>query len=188
MDPFCNLSTGEAEHRIGGVIKDEHKGLHSNAPGTISMANIGKPHTGGSQVFFNVAHNYNLDWFTPGESKHPVFGIIRKGLDVIMNVSKVQVGMEDRPVQPIKMIKVTVTGAPEVTITKPAESRRGRSRSSSSSSSSTSSRARAKKNAKLLRQLDKLDQSGDKPKQKKRKRSSSSSSSSRQRKKKKGRR
>ena len=38
------------------------------------MANTGSPNSGGSQFFLNVAHNDFLDWFSPGESKHPVFG------------------------------------------------------------------------------------------------------------------
>merc|ERR1711865_84169 len=29
--------------------------------------------TGGSEFFMNVADNKNLDWFSPGASKHPVF-------------------------------------------------------------------------------------------------------------------
>jgi cyclophilin family peptidyl-prolyl cis-trans isomerase len=42
--------------------------------GTLSMANTGEPNTGGSQLFINVADNASLDWFSGGESKHPVFG------------------------------------------------------------------------------------------------------------------
>ena len=38
------------------------------------MANTGAPNSGGSQFFMNVANNDFLDWFSSGESKHPVFG------------------------------------------------------------------------------------------------------------------
>ena len=38
------------------------------------MANTGQANSGGSQFFINVAHNRNLDWFSGGSSKHPVFG------------------------------------------------------------------------------------------------------------------
>merc|ERR1711976_972707 len=72
---FKNLKTGGMEKRSnGGNIKDELISKDSNLPGTLSMANTGEPNTGGSQFFLNVVHNDFLDWFTGGESKHPVFG------------------------------------------------------------------------------------------------------------------
>merc|ERR1719482_1359978 len=72
---FKNLKTGGMETRSnGGNIKDENIDKTSNKPGTLSMANTGQPNSGGSQFFMNVADNANLDWFTGGQSKHPVFG------------------------------------------------------------------------------------------------------------------
>merc|ERR1719276_737420 len=87
---FKNLVTGAMESRFGGGnIKDENISRDTNAPGTLSMANCGSPNTGGSQFFMNVANNNFLDWFSPGESKHPVFGKITKGYDVCQKISKV---------------------------------------------------------------------------------------------------
>uniref|UniRef100_UPI003D0AF37D peptidylprolyl isomerase n=1 Tax=Haliangium sp. TaxID=2663208 RepID=UPI003D0AF37D len=65
--------TGGPPH---GNIKDEHpaNAKLSNEPGTLSMANTGRPNSGGSQFFLNTVHNSYLDWFSPGPSKHPVFG------------------------------------------------------------------------------------------------------------------
>merc|ERR1711924_519518 len=75
---FKNLKTGGTERRSGGGnIKDENISRDSNKPGTLSMANTGRPNTGGSQFFINVVHNDFLDWFSPGESKHPVFGKVK---------------------------------------------------------------------------------------------------------------
>merc|ERR1712031_80863 len=72
---FKNLMTGATEKRAnGGNIKEENISRDSNEPGTLSMANTGRPNSGGSQFFLNVVHNDFLDWFSPGESKHPVFG------------------------------------------------------------------------------------------------------------------
>merc|ERR1712060_433639 len=100
---FKNLKTGAMETRSGGGnIKDENISKDTNAPGTLSMANTGSPDSGGSQFFINVVHNDFLDWFTPGESKHPVFGKITKGMDVVTNISKVKT-RDDNPVVPIKM-------------------------------------------------------------------------------------
>merc|ERR1712003_420980 len=96
-------ATGAMESRTnGGNIKDENISKDSNEPGTLSMANTGQPNTGGSQFFINVAHNDFLDWFGPGDSKHPVFGKVTKGFDVVQAISKVRT-RNDNPVQPIKM-------------------------------------------------------------------------------------
>ena len=91
-----------------GAIKDEHTAKLSNEPGTLSMANAG-PNTGSSQFFINTVHNHYLDWFTPGNSKHPVFGKITSGMDVVKKIETTPTAPGDRPRTPVKMIKVTVT-------------------------------------------------------------------------------
>merc|ERR1711866_37714 len=108
---FKNLKTGGTERRSNsGNIRDENISRDSNAPGTLSMANTGSPNTGGSQFFINVADNSNLDWFSPGESKHPVFGKITEGMDVVIKISKVPT-KDDNPRTPIKMNSITIEGA-----------------------------------------------------------------------------
>uniref|UniRef100_A0A7S1WQD9 Peptidyl-prolyl cis-trans isomerase n=1 Tax=Alexandrium catenella TaxID=2925 RepID=A0A7S1WQD9_ALECA len=105
---FKNLKTGKDERRFnGGNITDENISKDSNEPGTLSMANCGSPNTGGSQFFMNVAHNDFLDWFSPGESKHPVFGKITEGYDVCVAISKAKT-RDDCPVTPIMMNSVTI--------------------------------------------------------------------------------
>merc|ERR1712146_495067 len=100
---FKNLKTGGTERRSnGGNIKDENIDRTSNGPGTLSMANTGRPNSGGSQFFINVADNRNLDWFSPGQSKHPVFGKVISGMDVAVAISKVRT-RNDNPIEPIKM-------------------------------------------------------------------------------------
>ena len=74
------------------------------------MANTGQPNSGGSQFFMNVANNANLDWFSPGQSKHPVFGkLTDDSMALAVAISKVRT-QNDNPVQPIKMLSVTVEG------------------------------------------------------------------------------
>ncbi len=97
--------TGGPPH---GTIQDEHTARLSNEPGTLSMANTGRPNSGGSQFFINTVHNHYLDWFTPGQSKHPVFGKIVSGMDVVNKIGKTQTDRRDRPVTPIRVNKVTV--------------------------------------------------------------------------------
>merc|ERR1712151_890902 len=95
---FRNLVTGATEsRRNGGNIQDENISKDTNGPGTLSMANTGSPNSGGSQFFINTAHNRSLDWFAPGPSKHPVFGKITKGMDVVVKISKVKT-QNDNPV------------------------------------------------------------------------------------------
>jgi cyclophilin family peptidyl-prolyl cis-trans isomerase len=94
-----------------GTIKDEHPPTArlSNEPGTLSMANTGQPNSGSSQFFINTVHNAYLDWFTPGPSKHPVFGKVIAGMDVVKKIETTATDRGDRPVTPVQMIKVTVT-------------------------------------------------------------------------------
>merc|ERR1711976_399346 len=107
---FKNLKTGGTERRSnGGNIKDENIDRTSNGPGTLSMANTRQPNSGGSQFFINVADNRNLDWFSPGQSKHPVFGKITSGMDVVTKISKVRT-RDDNPVEPIRMNRITISG------------------------------------------------------------------------------
>ena len=93
-----------------GTIPDEHpaNAKLSNEPGTLSMANTGRPGSGSCQFFVNTVHNDYLDWFSPGPSKHPVFGKVIEGMDVVHAIEKTPTDANDRPKTPVKMIKVTV--------------------------------------------------------------------------------
>lgn len=107
-DPMSpRAGTGDAPH---GTIPDEHPAdaKLSNEPGTLSMANTGAPNSGSCQFFINTVHNKYLDWFTPGASRHPVFGKITKGMDVVKKIESSPTDANDRPRPPVKMIKVTV--------------------------------------------------------------------------------
>src|SRR3954468_20707619 len=112
----CEFSKDPNSPRCGtgdspfGKIQDEHPAAHqlSNQPGTLSMANTGRPNSGGAQFFINTVDNSRLDWFSPGPSKHPVFGKVTDGMDVVKKIETAQTGAGDRPRTPIKMIKVTV--------------------------------------------------------------------------------
>jgi cyclophilin family peptidyl-prolyl cis-trans isomerase len=94
-----------------GPLRDEHPpdAKLSNEPGTLSMANTGRPNTGSCQFFVNTVHNAYLDWFSPGASKHPVFGRVISGMDVVRAIEKTRTDGDDRPVTPVRMNKVTVT-------------------------------------------------------------------------------
>lgn len=88
-----------------GNLQDEHpaNAKLSNEPGTLSMANTGRPNSGSSQFFINTVHNHYLDWFTPGASKHPVFGKVTSGMDVLKKIENAPTGAGDRPNPPVKI-------------------------------------------------------------------------------------
>jgi len=92
----------------GYYIDDEFVKGHSNKKGTLSMANAG-PNSGGSQFFINLNNNSYLDWDKPPfQSKHPVFGEVIEGMDVVEKISHVRVNHNDKPVEPVKIIKAEV--------------------------------------------------------------------------------
>jgi peptidylprolyl isomerase len=100
--------TGTGGGGPGYSIKDEFVEGHSNLRGTISMANAG-PNTGGSQFFINLVDNTYLDYDkAPFTSKHPVFGEVVEGMEVVDKIGKVQTGANDKPVKEVKIIKASV--------------------------------------------------------------------------------
>jgi cyclophilin family peptidyl-prolyl cis-trans isomerase len=96
-----------------GTIADEHpaNAKLSNEPGTLSMANTGRPNSGSCQFFINTVHNSYLDWFSPGNSKHPVFGRVIEGMDVVKKIESAPTDGNDRPVTPIQMKRIRVLEA-----------------------------------------------------------------------------
>lgn len=85
----------------GYTIKDEFSANNRNDRGTISMANAG-PNTGGSQFFINLVNNNFLD------KRHPVFGRVVKGLDVVDKIASTPVDLNDRPIKEVKIIEAKV--------------------------------------------------------------------------------
>ncbi len=93
--------TGTGRGGPGYAIKDEFTTNSKNARGTISMANAG-PNTGGSQFFINLVDNNFLD------GKHPAFGKVIEGMDVVDKIGKVKTGAMDRPAKEVKILSAKV--------------------------------------------------------------------------------
>jgi peptidylprolyl isomerase len=85
----------------GYNIADEFTDHNRNDRGTIAMANSG-PNTGGSQFFINLVDNSFLD------SKHPAFGKVIAGMDVVDAIAKVQKDANDRPLTDVKIIEAKI--------------------------------------------------------------------------------
>jgi peptidylprolyl isomerase len=92
--------TGYGDPKIP-KIKDEFNGIQENKRGTIAMANAG-PNTGSSQFFINLVDNDFLD------GKHPVFGKVIDGMDVVDKIAKVPVDSNDRPLTDVIIIKAAM--------------------------------------------------------------------------------
>ena len=80
-------------------IPDEFTSNNHNLRGTIAMANAG-PNTGSSQFFINQVDNNHLD------TKHPVFGKVISGMDVVDKIAAVSTDSNDKP-----FVNVTIIGA-----------------------------------------------------------------------------
>ena len=95
--------TGTGMGGPGYNIQDEftNSDIDQNKRGTLSMANAG-PNTGGSQFFINLVDNNFLD------GKHPVFGKIAEGMDVIDKIAKLPKDSQDKPLQEVKIIKASI--------------------------------------------------------------------------------
>lgn len=75
-------------------IKDEFTKKNYNDRGTIAMANAG-PNTGSSQFFINLVDNNYLD------SKHPQFGKVVAGMEVVDAIGKVRTNPMDKPLKDV---------------------------------------------------------------------------------------
>ena len=93
--------TGTGRGGPGYTIKDEFTDHNRNNRGTIAMANAGA-NTGGSQFFINLVDNNRLD------TKHPVFGTVVEGMDVVDAIGKVKTGTGDRPVEDVVILRAVM--------------------------------------------------------------------------------
>jgi peptidylprolyl isomerase len=93
--------TGTGRGGPGYTIKDEFTANNRNDRGTISMANAGT-NTGGSQFFINLINNNRLD------TKHPVFGKVIEGMDVVDAIGRTKTDNSDRPLQNVTIIRAVM--------------------------------------------------------------------------------
>ena len=89
------------------IENEANNGLKNDA-GTIAMARTPDPHSASAQFFINTAHNSFLDWWdrsTP--SKHPVFGRVTEGMDIIKAIEGVG-SRSGQTSEPVKMNSITI--------------------------------------------------------------------------------
>ncbi len=85
---------------------------------TVAMARTNDPDSATSQFYINVGINLSLD-YKPRKPGYAVFGKVVEGQNVVADISKVKTaviaGMADVPVEPIKVLSVSITPASETT-------------------------------------------------------------------------
>ena len=99
-DPKGTGAGGESAW--GREFKDEFSSkAQFTEPGLLAMANRG-PNTNGSQFFITTAETPHLN------NKHTIFGKVISGYDVVEKLEGVQTTMQDRPVEPQKILKAYI--------------------------------------------------------------------------------
>ncbi len=101
--------TGTGHGNPGYTFEDEFQsGRKFDKVGLLAMANRG-PNTNGSQFFITVSLPAHLN------GKHTIFGEVISGYDVVSAISVVKTGYANRPLEDVKVLKVTITDkAPKV--------------------------------------------------------------------------
>jgi cyclophilin family peptidyl-prolyl cis-trans isomerase len=95
--------TGNGQGGPGYNVKDEFSrpDARMHFPGTLSMANTGRPDTGGSQFFVTNATTYHLN------GRHTVFGRVVSGLEVAQ-VQPIDAADPQNKAAPFKIVSVKV--------------------------------------------------------------------------------
>jgi len=75
-------------------------------PGTLAMANTGKPDSGSCQFFITVGRATHLD------GKHTIFGQVVLGQEVAVAISAVPTESDNRPKTPVFVKRVTILSKP----------------------------------------------------------------------------
>ncbi|MBI4890273.1 MAG: peptidylprolyl isomerase [Acidobacteria bacterium] len=94
--------TGTGSFPCGFTIQDEiMPGLRFDGAGVLAMANGGQPNSGSCQFFVTVGPM--RQW----NGNYTVFGTVVDGMKVVETINRMP-GRGDRPVDPVKLISVTI--------------------------------------------------------------------------------
>lgn len=98
--------TGRGGESVWGTTFEDETSpqVKFDHPGVLAMANRG-PNTNGSQFFITTAPTAWL------QGKHTIFGEVTSGYNVVQKIENSKVGMQDKPVEEIKILKFTVQNA-----------------------------------------------------------------------------
>ncbi len=102
-DPLGTGTGGETYMGPGTNLPDEISPDLKHIRGTLSMANAG-PNTARSQ-FFIVQAKDGTPWLN---GHHAIFGQVFEGMEVVDAIVKVPADANNKPKEPVKILKVTI--------------------------------------------------------------------------------
>ncbi|MDD4052717.1 MAG: peptidylprolyl isomerase [candidate division Zixibacteria bacterium] len=94
---------GDGTGGSGKNVNAEFSNL-KHMPGTLSMARANDPNSASSQFYICLAQLPSLD------GKYSIFGQTVEGMDVVTKIGAVKTGPGDKPVTPVRMIRVYEEG------------------------------------------------------------------------------
>lgn len=106
--------SGDGTGGSGSTVKAEFSNL-KHMPGTLAMARSNDPNSASSQFYLCLAQLPSLD------GKYTIFGQTVEGMDIVNKIGAVKTGPGDRPVTPVKMIRVYEEGKERPAKTEPGK-------------------------------------------------------------------
>jgi cyclophilin family peptidyl-prolyl cis-trans isomerase len=94
--------TGAGDCGVAAIRDELSRKVSFDNPGSLGMANTGKPNTNTCQFFITVGRATHLD------GKHTIFGQIVSGQEVAVAISTVPTDSQDRPKNPVILRSVTI--------------------------------------------------------------------------------
>jgi peptidyl-prolyl cis-trans isomerase A (cyclophilin A) len=98
--------TGSGDCGIPAIPDELSKKLTFDNPGTLGMANTGRPDSGACQFFITVGRASRLD------GKHTIFGQVLSGQEIAVAISAVPVDSQDHPKLPVTITSITIRSKP----------------------------------------------------------------------------
>jgi peptidyl-prolyl cis-trans isomerase A (cyclophilin A) len=94
--------TGAGDCGIPNIPDEFSRKVSFDNPGTLGMANTGRPDSGSCQFFITVGRATHLD------GKHTIFGQVLLGQEVAVAISAVPTGSDDKPKTPVILKSITI--------------------------------------------------------------------------------
>ena len=94
--------TGAGDCGVPNIPDEFNRKLTFDNPGTLGMANTGRPNSGSCQFFITVGRVSRLD------GKHTIFGQVVLGQEVAVAIAGVPTDSADRPKTPVVVKSVTI--------------------------------------------------------------------------------
>lgn len=94
--------TGAGDCGIPDIRDEFSPKVSFDNPGTLGMANTGRPNSGACQFFITVGRESRLD------GKHTIFGQVLSGQEVAVAISTVPTGPDDKPKTPVIVKSITI--------------------------------------------------------------------------------